>query len=58
MRSQERPDFLQQFSITAALLAQKFLLMLGRHLERRLQQFIHAFPAFSVHQDNLTNINP
>ena len=51
MRSQQRPDFFQQFGIAAALLAQEFLLPLGRHLQRRLQQFIHAFPAFSVHRN-------
>ena len=58
MRSQQRADFFEQFRIAAALLAQEFLLPLGRHLQRRLQQFIHSFPAFSVHQENLTNINP
>ena len=51
MRSQQRPDFLQQFRIAAALLAQKLLLPLGRHLQRRLQQFIYSFPAFSVHRN-------
>ena len=37
MRSEQRPDFVEQFRIAAALLAQEFLLPLGRHSQRRLQ---------------------
>jgi hypothetical protein len=32
MRSEQRPDFFDQSRIAAALLAQEFLLPLGRHL--------------------------
>ena len=51
MRSQKRSDFLKQNRVARALLAQEFLLLLGRHLQRCLQQFIHSFPAFSIHQN-------
>jgi hypothetical protein len=50
MRSEQRPDFLQQFGIAVAPLAQKFLLLPGWHLQRRLQQFINPFPAFGIHR--------
>jgi len=32
VRSEQRPDFFQQFGIAAALLAQKLLLLPGGHL--------------------------
>jgi hypothetical protein len=32
------------------LLAQKFPLPLGWQSQRRLQQFVYAFPAFSIHR--------
>ncbi len=50
MRSQQRPDFLEQFCISAALQAQELLLPPDWHLQRRLQQFVYSFPAFSVHR--------
>ena len=50
MRSQQRADFLEQRRIPSTGLAQKLLLPLGRHLQRRLQQIVDSFPAFSIHQ--------
>ena len=51
MRSEQRTNFFQQSGIGAALLAQEVLLPLGRHSQRRLQQFIYAFKTFSIHQE-------
>src|SRR5581483_194871 len=50
MGSEQRTDFLEQFRVAPALPPQELVLLLWRQTQGRLQQFIYASPAFSVHR--------
>jgi hypothetical protein len=49
MGTQEGSDFPLEFGVSLADLTHKLVLLIGLDTQRRLQQIVNPFPAFTIH---------